>query len=300
MKYGLCWPMVGLLLICGCARQAITPDGAFLLDEDITLVRAANADSAERVVAVDGDSVIIAVVDERLTDVSVRLSVEGAVKDSADLVEVENHFAGAGTEVAALEARAASEVRLTLLGPQKANVPGCVHVQLRRFDVTSKTFRFTAEREGLRAWSSATNAGFHVSDVKRSALADMNRAIASLEGAQDDAPLAAQARLIKASMLNYFRVDWREARAEAQRAAKAFAALPQPAPVETARARFLEALALGEISRDRAAMNPTSEEASQQARQILVELGGTTSPFGPIERARAIDAIGHFDKLGAP
>jgi hypothetical protein len=136
--------------------------------------------------------------------------------------------------------------------------------------------------------------------MKKSAMADMNRAIASLEGAQGDARLAAQARLIKASMLNYFRVDWREARAEAQRAAKAFAALAQPASLETARARFLEAVALGEISRDRAAMNPTSEEASRQARQILAELGSTTSPFGPVERARAMDAIGHFEKQRAP
>ena len=295
MNCRLRWPLLGLLLVAGCAREATTPDGAFLLDEDITLARGEKIDSAERVVAVDGDSVIIAVVDEKLTDVSVRLSVEGTVKDSIDLVEVENHFGGAGIEVAALEAHGASRIRLTLLGPPNANVPGRVHVHLRRFDVTSKTFRFTAEREGLRAWSSATAASFRVSDVKKSALADLNRAIASLESAQGDALLAAQARLVKASMLNYFRVDWRETRAEAQRAAKAFAALPKPAPLEIARAAFLEAVALGEMARDRAAVNPTSEEASKQARQVLAELSENASPFGPIERARAIDAIGAMD-----
>jgi len=220
MNCRLCWPLVGLFLVAGCAREANTPDGAFLLDEDITLVRGADLDSAQRDISVDGDSVIIAIVDEMLTDVSVQLSIESPVGGSGGAVEVENHFSGAGIEVAALEVPGDSRIRLTLLGPHDTNAPGRVHVHLRRFDVTSKTFRFTAEREGLRAWSSATNAGFRVSDVKKSALADMNRAIASLETAQGDGRLAAQARLIKASLLSYFRVDWREARAEAQRAAK--------------------------------------------------------------------------------
>ena len=290
-----CWPLIGLVLVAGCAREASTPDGAFLLDEDVRLVRGDDLDSAQRDISVDGDSVIVAVVDEMLTDVSVRLSIEGAPKNSGKAVEVENHFGGAGIEVAALEVPGDSRIMLTLSGPQNASAPGLVHVHLRRFDVTSKAFRFTAEREGLRAWSLATNAGFRVSDVKKSALADMNRAIASLEGAQGDAQLAAQARLIKASMLNYFRVDWREARAEAKRAATAFTALQHPAPLETARARFLEAVALGEMSRDRAAVNPSSEEASKQARQILAQLGDSTSPLGPIERARAMDAIGYID-----
>ena len=42
-------------------------------------------------------------------------------------------------------------------------------------------------------------------------------------------------------------------------------------------------------------MNPTSEEATRHARQTLAELSGGASPFGPIERARAIDAIGYLD-----
>jgi len=294
MNFGLRWPVLGLLLVVGCAREATTPDGAFLFDEDIALQRGAD-DSAQRDFQVDGNSVIVAIVDENLTDVSVRLSVEDGGGDPAEPVQVENHFAGAGVEVAALEVRGASRIRLTLQGPPNARAPGRVHVHLRRFDVTSKTFRFTAEREGLRAWSAATAASFRVGDVKKSALADMNRAIGSLERAQGDAQLAAQARLLRANMLNYFRVDWREARAEAQRAAQAFTALPKPAPLGSARARFVEAVALGELARDRAAVNPTSEEASRQARQMLAELSADASLFGPIERARAIDAIGSLD-----
>jgi CHAT domain-containing protein len=287
--------LVGLLLLTGCAQKASTPDGAFLLDEDIDLARGAQVDSAQRRVVVDGDSVVVAVVDEKLTDISVRLSVESTHKNAAKPVEVENHFGGAGIEVAALEVRGDTRITLTLTGPQNMNAPGRVHVHLRRYDVTSKTSRFSAEREGFRAWSSATNSGFRIDAVKKSALADMDLAIASLESAQGDASLAAYARLIKANMLNYFRVDWRESRAEAQRAAKAFAALPKPAPLEIARARFVEAVALGEIGRNRASVNPTSEEATSQARQWLAELGGDASTFGPIERARAIDAIGYID-----
>ena len=146
MNCRLCWPLVGMFMLAGCARQASTPDGAFLLDEDIRLVRGTDLDSAQRDISVDGDSVIVAVVDEMLTDVSVRLSIEGAAKNSGEAVEVESHFNGAGIEVAALEVPGDSRIRLTLLGPQNTNAPGSVHVHLRRFDVTSKTFRFTAER----------------------------------------------------------------------------------------------------------------------------------------------------------
>jgi len=105
MNCRLCWPLVGLFLVAGCAREANTPDGGFLLDEDITLVRGADLDSAQRDISVDGDSVIIAIVDEMLTDVSVRLSVESPARKSGEAVEVENHFSGAGIEVAALEVR---------------------------------------------------------------------------------------------------------------------------------------------------------------------------------------------------
>jgi CHAT domain-containing protein/tetratricopeptide (TPR) repeat protein len=49
------------------------------------------------------------------------------------------------------------------------------------------------------------------------------------------------------------------------------------------------------MARDRASVDPTSEEASRLARELLADLSGPGSPFGPIERARAIDAIGYLD-----
>ena len=90
MNRRLRWPLLGLLLVVGCAREASTPDGAFLLDEDVALVRGTNLDSAQRDFA----------------------------------VEVETHFAGAGIEVAALEVPNDSRLRLTLQGPPNANLPG--------------------------------------------------------------------------------------------------------------------------------------------------------------------------------
>jgi CHAT domain-containing protein len=294
MNFRMGLPFLGMFLLVGCSRENATPDGAFLLDETVNLTRGPDVDSAQREVAVRGDGVIVAVVDEDLTDVRVRLSVVGA-KDSVKPVEVENNFGGSGIEVAAIEVPRDARVVVTMTGPQSANVAGRVHLHLRRFDVTSRASRFSAEREGLRAWSSATLASLRADAVKKTALADMDRAIASLESAQGDTVLAAQARLIKANMLHFFQIDWRQSLAEAQRAEKKFGAFPAHAPRRTARARFVAALALGEIARDRASVDPTSEEASQAARQLLADLAGPDSPFGPIERARATAAIGYID-----
>jgi CHAT domain-containing protein len=292
MNCRLCLPLLGLAVLAGCAREMAAPDGALLLDEDIALTRGPHVDSAQREIAVAGEGVVVAIVDEQLTDVRVRLAV---ADDSVGPVEVENNLGGSGTEIAALEVPHGSRVVVTLTGPQNANVAGRVHLHLRRFDVTSRASRFTAEREGLRAWSSATNASLRAYAVKKSALADMDRAIASLESAQGNAELAAQARLIKANMLHFFQIDWRESLAEAQRAAKSFELLPAHAPLPAARARFVEAVALGEIARDRASVDPTSTQASQAARRLLAKLSGPDSPFGPVERARAIDAAGYID-----
>ena len=68
-----------------------------------------------------------------------------------------------------------------------------------------------------------------------------------LESAQGDAALAAQARLVKANMFYFFRIDERKSRAEAQRAA-AIRALPTPDALNDARAKYIEALALIQIS----------------------------------------------------
>jgi CHAT domain-containing protein len=287
----LTFSALGVCLLGGCTSGPSTPDGAVILDEEVALQREANIDSVQREIEVDGDSVIVAFADEKLTNVRLKLT---ALETTPASIEVENNLRGSGIEIAAINAPRGSRVLVTLTSPQDSNAPGRVLLRVRRFDAGSKDPRLTAQLTAFKAWSAATNASHRTDAVKKSALADLDRAIASLELPLGDAALAAEARLVKANALHFFQIDWRESRAEAQRAAKAFAALPDPA-VKTARARFVEAVALSEIARDRASVNPTSEEATQEARRTLAELGGATSPFGLIERARALDAIGYMD-----
>ena len=98
----------------------------------------------------------------------------------------------------------------------------------------------------------------------------MDRAIERLESEHGDAMLAAEAHLIKARLLHFYKLDWnREPRAEAQRAARAFARLPRPDALNVARAGYVEALALKEMSADGESVNPTSDEAGRLANTAL-------------------------------
>lgn len=286
-------PVLGIYLLASCVRQDSTPDGALLLDEEVTLVRGASGDSAVREITVDGNSVIVALVDEQLTDVKVKLAVAGG-RDKIPATQVENNLGGAGVEIAALRVPRGARAAVTLTSAPDAKQSGHVRLRIRRFDHEPKDPKHAAQLEAFRAWSSATNASHRAGAIKESGLADIDRAIASLGTTQGDAALAAQARLVKANMFYFFRIDERESRAEAQRAAAAFRALPEPDALGEARAKYVEALALTEISGD-ASVNPTSQEATQLARDLLTELGAPTSAFGPVERARAIASQGHID-----
>jgi CHAT domain-containing protein len=291
-------PFAGALLLAACSSRPSTPDGAVLFDEDVALVRGAIVDSAQREIEVDGDSVIVAFVDEQLTDVTLKLSVIDS-DGKTPAPEVENKLRGAGVEIAALATSRTSRIRVTLTSEQESMTPGRVHLRLRRFDSDSKSSKFAAQLAAFKAWSAATNASFRVDAVTATGLPDMDRAIASLNSAQGDAALAAQARLVKTKMLYFFHVDWREARAEAQRAATAFRALPTPDRLGEARANFGEALALMKISIDRKSVDPTPEEAVKLARESLTALSAPDSVFGPIERAGAIGALGQLDFAAA-
>jgi tetratricopeptide (TPR) repeat protein len=107
--------------------------------------------------------------------------------------------------------------------------------------------------------------------------------------------LAAQARLVKSNMLRYFHVDWKQSRAEAQRAMPRFRALPAPDHLGEARAQYAEALALMKIAVDRKSVNPTAEEAATLARETLNSLSADTSALGGIERATVVGALGQLD-----
>src|SRR5690242_146892 len=94
---------LGLALLAGCTRQDVTPELTNALDETITLSRTGASDSAQRVLTLQDDSIIVAIADERLTDVRLGISssTDGKLDSSS---EVENHLAGAGIEIATLSA----------------------------------------------------------------------------------------------------------------------------------------------------------------------------------------------------
>jgi CHAT domain-containing protein len=294
MELRFCLWALGILLFGGCNSGPSTPDGAVLLDEEVALEREQQVDTASREIAIEGESVIVAFVDEQLTDVKLKLAATDS-SGKALALEVENNLGGAGIEIAVFEAPRDTRLTVTITGQQDANQPGRVRLRVRRFDAGSRESNYTAQVAAFRAWSAATTASLRADAIKKSALGDLDRAIASLEAASGDAALAAEARLIKANMLLFFRVDRRASRAEAQHAAKAFGALTKPDALNVARANYLEALALWDMAGDGAAVNPTSEEATQLARAILADLSAPTSVFGPIERARAISAQGDID-----
>ena len=289
-----CPPVAGVILLAACSARPSTPDGAVLFDEEVALQREAQVDSARREIAVDGNSVVVAVVDEQLTDVKVGLSIVGGLKDHG-AIEVENHLGGSGLEVAAIEAPRGSRVAVTLTGPQDSTAPGHVHVTVRHFDAHPEDLQHSAQLTAFKAWSSATDASLRADAIKATALASMDRAIASLGAPPADAPLAARARLVKANMLLFFHVDWHEARAEAKRAEAAFDALAQPDTLNASRSRLIESLALLQIAADRKATNPTPDEAVAEARGLLARLIEPASVFGSVERARAITALGQVD-----
>ncbi|HEY6123080.1 MAG TPA: CHAT domain-containing tetratricopeptide repeat protein [Steroidobacteraceae bacterium] len=294
MSIRFCAPALGVLFLVACTSRPSTPDGAMLLDEEVTLRREAKVDTAQREIEVDSGSIVVVFVDEKLTDVKVRLAIVGA--DGEPLtVEVENNLRGSGLEVAAIEAPRGSRVSITLTGPQDSAAPGHVHLNVRRFDVHPEESKFTAQVAAFKSWSSATNASLRTDAVKATALAEMDRAISGLSSPPGDAALAAKARIVKANMLLFFRVDWRESRAEAQRAADAFGALPKVDTLNVSRAKLIESMALLQIAADRKATNPTSEEAVSLARGILAGLIDPLSMFDPVERARAITVLGQVD-----
>ena len=287
--------LLGCGLLAACARNApALPDGSLVLDESVALSRSNQLDSASRVFTVDGDSIVVAFVDEQLTDVKLKLSAAGGAKDFIAPVSVENHSGGTVPEIAVLRVRDGARVTVALEGPPTAERAGAVRLRVKLFGSrAARGSRFAAQIAGFEAWAAATNAGYRGDDFKEQGLAQIDRAIANLEGSDGDALFAAQARLLKAQQLAFFEVDFRATRAEAQRAAESFSA--PDAGLNRARARYIEALGLRGMSLDRAAVDPTADEATQLARDILADLTGASSPFGPIERARALDVLGSID-----
>src|SRR5690606_25988106 len=100
------------------------------------------------------------------------------------------------------------------------------------------------------------------------------------------------ARLVRARQLEHFSLDAHEARAEARRAAEAFAKLTPADERGVARARFVEGLVLAAMSAVASGENPTAAEALALASETFSALGADGSALEPIERARALTALG--------
>jgi tetratricopeptide (TPR) repeat protein len=297
MKFRVWLPALGGLLLCGCARQPTLPDGAIVLDEEVALVRADGAivDTASREFVVNDDATLIAIADENLVDVRLGLQVEANGDMPARSAEVENHLGGAGLEVAALEVSEGARVRVTLTSGADATQPGKVRVRVQQFAAGIARDPGPARRlDALRAWAKGSSAALRIEGTK-SVSQDLELAIAGLGIAPEDAALAAQARLARARQLIYFHLDRREARAEAQRAAAAFAKLAPPDDRGAARAKYVEGLALAAMSEDPASTNPTAAEALQLARETFTALAADSSALAPVERAHAVAALGRLD-----
>jgi tetratricopeptide (TPR) repeat protein len=275
-------PMLGILALTACAPHSSAPNGSVALDEEVTLVRAGTDDQATREVTVDSDATLVAIVDENLTDVRVKLAAGGQA------IEVENQLDGVGVEVATLSVPRGSRVVVTLTGRQNFAKPGTVHLWLRKFPGR------TAMLDGYQAWAAATDAALDADDIKPKALPALDRAIKKFSAAQGDPKFAALARLQKARALLLVD-DLRQARTEAQQVAVNFEALQPAEKLLAARARLVEARALTAIALDSSAVDPTSDQAARAACELLGALAGANSAFGPIERAHALRELGSMD-----
>lgn len=294
-------PALGILALVSCTPHAPRPDGTVLVDEEIALVRAAAFDQAARELRVDSDALVVAIVDENLTDVRLRLAVAGRDAASNKPVEVENTLGGSGIEVAVLDVQAGARIAVRLTGPQNSTVPGTVHLRVLQFaSGSSPDPKFAAQRAAYADWSKATRYGQLAPEAGKTGLVAIDRAIAALEGPQGDGRLAAEANLVKAGLLQYHLIDVRESLDAARRAAADFATSGETAAAEatlgTARAQLAEAAALTELAVNPQSKNPTAEEARLEAGRLLAQLSGPASPLRPIERARALDSLGYLNK----
>jgi len=291
-------PAIGMGMLCACAKQPTVLDGTQILDEEVALTRQADKpiDSATRELTVGDDSILVAFVDENLTDVKLGIATVDADKYSPKPVEVENNLLGAGMELAMLELPEEARVLVTLTGAQNATRPGKVRLRVRQYSASAmQDPKFAAQLRSFKAWTLGTLSSIRVDEAKQTGLLELQSAIHGFDSPQGDAAFSAHAQLIRARMLYAFRIDWRDSRGQAQRARAAFAKLPTPDLLNEARAQFAEALALVEISNDRDLKDPTADEAKKLARETFDQLSAPGSALGPIERARALSALGSLD-----
>ena len=90
MRFGACWAALAAVLLVACGRER--PPVTTVFDEAVPLVRGAHVDLAQREIAVEGDSIIVAFVTEEQTDVRLKISPAGDEDKKSTAVEVENNL----------------------------------------------------------------------------------------------------------------------------------------------------------------------------------------------------------------
>jgi hypothetical protein len=66
---------LGVLVLSACVPHSTIENGAVVLEEQVALSRGSITDGATRELEVDSDSILVATVDENLTDVAVRIAI---------------------------------------------------------------------------------------------------------------------------------------------------------------------------------------------------------------------------------
>jgi 7-keto-8-aminopelargonate synthetase-like enzyme len=81
-------PVLGAIALLACTPVKETADELVLLDEPVQLVRTAEHDVAVRELHVDDDALVVAYVDENLTDVRVTISAKHTKRQISELCKV--------------------------------------------------------------------------------------------------------------------------------------------------------------------------------------------------------------------
>jgi CHAT domain-containing protein len=284
-----------LTLLAACQRHDAIPGGTVVIDEPVALARGATEDTASRTLTINDDCIVVAIVDEQLTDVRLRIAATDGGGQAIGSTEVENHLDGAGVEIATLRVPEDAQVTVTLTTAPDAMSPGKVSLRVQLYGAAAESNpKFASPLRAFDAWSDATDSKMRPDTFEKAGLNSINQALASLSE-HGDAALAAEAHLLRAKLLNYYKLDQRESRAEAQRASQAFASLPAKDALDLARARYMEARALIGMSADGDSVDPTPDEARKLAVDILEALAASESPLGPVERARALGTLARLD-----
>lgn len=266
------WVACAAIFLISCTqkpRSAI--DGVVVFDDRIPLERGKERDTAGREFSADADTTFVAIIIEDDIDVNLRLERLDASGNEVSHLMVESRFGGEGMEVAALDVKRGERLALKLESPFEFPQPGRVPVKLLRFDTAAtSTPAAKARVQAFRDWTGGTNYTFAQADMQKTGFRDLDAAVKHFESPDGDPTFAAYLRMQMGNFYWAYAVDHKVALANARLAVQGFTKVGDARSV--ARARYTEARALMQLSRDSTQKEPTADEARIEASKILVEL----------------------------